>query len=111
HECLPAYLHGAELALGGEPNLYDAAHWPGLDPTAAPVTKLSGMTVEDPFQYPPQFLLAPAAALALTDDVGVIRVTWFAAQFFLFVGAFAALALWIGGATGRLALWLLPAVL
>lgn len=111
HECLPAYLHGAELALAGEPNLYDAAHWPGLDPTAAPETRLAGMAIEDPFQYPPQFLLAPAAALALTEDVGVIRVGWFAAQFFLFVAAFAALALWIGGPAGRLALWLLPAVL
>jgi len=111
HECLPAYLHGAELALAGEPNLYDATHWPGLDPTAAPETRLAGMTVEDPFQYPPQFLLAPAAALALTEDVGLIRVGWFAAQFFLFVAAFAALALWIGGPAGRVALWLLPAVL
>jgi len=111
HECLPAYLHGAELALDGEPNLYDSSHWPGLDPTATPETRLAGMAIEDPFQYPPQFLLAPAAALALTEDVGAIRVGWFAGQFFLFVAAFAALALWIGGRAGRLALWLLPAVL
>lgn len=111
HECLPAYLHGAELALRGEPNLYDAAHWPGLDPSAAPETALTGMTVEDPFQYPPQFLLAPAAALALTDDVGLIRVAWFATQIFLFVAAFVALARWVGGPAGRLALWLLPGVL
>jgi hypothetical protein len=111
HECLPAYLHGAELALRGEANLYAAPLWPGLDPAATPETRLAGMTVEDPFQYPPQFLLAPAAVLALTDDVGLIRVGWFATQFFLFVAAFVALARWVGGAAGKLALWLLPAVL
>lgn len=111
HECLPAYLHGAELALRGEPDIYAASHYPGLDPSANPDTALTGMAVEDPFQYPPQFLLAPAAALALTDDVALIRVGWFAAQFFLFVAAFVSLARWVGGPAGRVALWLLPAAL
>jgi hypothetical protein len=111
HECLPAYLHGAELALRGEPDVYASSLYPGLDPSASPDTALAGMTVEDPFQYPPQFLLAPAAALALTHDVALIRVGWFATQFFLFVAAFVSLARWVGGTAGRVALWLLPAAL
>lgn len=66
------------------------------------------MVVEDPFQYPPQFLLLPRLAIALTDDASLVRVIWFAVQATFFVGAFAALALWVGGAAGRTALWLLP---
>lgn len=110
HECLPAYLHGAELAGRGEPNLYDVSHWPAVDPEATPVTALD-MRIEDPYQYPPQFLLLPALALRLSGDAVVLRAVWFALNVSLFAAAFAALALWVGGRAGRTALWLLPAVL
>jgi hypothetical protein len=108
HECLPAYLYAAELSERGEENVYDPAHYPALNPEATPESRMKGMVVEDPFQYPPQFLLLPRLAIALTDDAGLVRVVWFAIQATFFVGAFAALALWVGGAPGRTALWLLP---
>jgi hypothetical protein len=111
HECLPAYLHGAELARRGVADIYHPRHYPGLTPDAVPQTRLTGMTVEDPFQYPPQFLLLPALAIAATDDAALVRVVWFALQVSLFVAAFAALATWVGGRGGGLALWLQPAVL
>lgn len=111
HQCLPAYLFGAELAARGEENLYAAHHYPGLDREAAPETSIEGMVVEDPYQYPPQFLLLPGLALALTEDLTAIRTVWFGLQWSLFAGVFAALALWVGGRAGRTALWLLPAVL
>lgn len=111
HQCLPAYLYGAELAARGEENVYDVNHYPGLNPEASPETSVEGMVVEDPFQYPPQFLLLPALALSVTDDLTAIRTVWFGLQLTFFAGVFAALALWTGGRAGRVALWLLPAVL
>ena len=108
HECLPAYLYAAELSERGVENLYDPAHYPALNPDAAPESRMTGMVVEDPFQYPPQFLLLPRLAITLTNDASLVRVVWFAIQATFFVGAFAALALWVGGAPGRTALWLLP---
>jgi alpha-1,2-mannosyltransferase len=111
HECLPAYLHGAELAQRGVDDVYHPRHYPALTPEATPQSGLSGMAVEDPYQYPPQFLLLPALAIGLTDDANVVRAVWFSLQVSLFAFAFAALAVWVGGRAGRLALWLLPAVL
>jgi len=111
HECLPAYLYGDELAARGEPNLYDGAHYPGLNPEANPSTQMAGMHPEDPYQYPPQFLLLPRLARTLTHDYGTVRVVWFALQATLLAGVFSWLALWTGGRAGRLAAWLLPLVL
>lgn len=110
HECLSAYLYGAELAARGEENLYAAEHWPALHPEAAPVSEVSGMAVEDPYMYPPQFLLLPGLALAAAPDVATVRVVWLALQVTLFFVVAAALALWVGGRPGRLALWLTPLV-
>lgn len=111
HQCFSSYLYGAELAVRGEEDLYDPAHYPGLNPEATPRTEVAGMAVEDPFQYPPQFLLLPRLALALSQDFTTIRTVWLALQVTLFAAVFAALALWVGGRAGRLALWLLPGVL
>jgi hypothetical protein len=111
HECLNAYVYAGELSARGEPNVYDAAHYPALDAEAAPETSMEGMVVEDPFQYPPQFLLLPRLAVALTGDYGTIRAVWFAFQATLFAAVAFALAAWIGGATGRRLAWLFPAAL
>jgi alpha-1,2-mannosyltransferase len=108
HQCLGAYLHGAELAERGAADLYDPGHWPALDAEAAPETRVAGMVVEDPYQYPPQFLLLPRLALALSHDYATVRLAWFGLQVTLFAGVAAWLALWSGGRAGRLALWLLP---
>jgi len=97
HECLPAYVHAAELADRGEPNVWDAAHYPGIHPGAEPHTELSGMAIEDPYQYTPQFLLLPYVALSLTDAYPTIRAVWFALQVTAFVG----IALGLLGHLGR----------
>ncbi len=110
HECLPAYLHGAELAANGEANVYDAAHYPALDRHAEPHSALE-MTIEDPFQYAPQFLLWPRFALELTHHYPSIKLLWFALQTTLLLGLVGGLASWIGGRTGRVALLLAPLVL
>jgi hypothetical protein len=111
HECIGAYLYGAELSLRGEENVYHASHYLGLDPHAAPDSALEGVAFEDPYQYPPQFLLLPRLALSLTHDVPTLRVTWYALQTTLFALVATLLALWIGGRPGRVALWTLPLVM
>ncbi len=108
HECLPAYVYGAELNAQGAENVYDASHYPGLNPSAQPHTTIAGMAPEDPFQYPPQFLLLPRLAIFLTGDYPTLRVVWFALQATLFATVAAWLALWVGGREGRLAGFLLP---
>lgn len=111
HECFGAYLYAAEMSARGEPNVYDAAHYPGLDPEASPRSALTGVSLDDPCPYPLQFLLLPRLTLALTDDVATIRVVWFALQVTGFVAVAVELGMWVGGRTGRRALWLIPAVL
>lgn len=108
HECIGAYLHGAELAARGETNIYHAHHYPGLDRDAKPSSALEGVALDDPYQYPPHFLLLPHLALAVTDDVPTLRVVWYALQTTLFATVAVALALWCGGAAGRIALLAIP---
>jgi len=69
------------------------------------------MRVEDPYQYPPQFLLLPRLARVATHDYATVRAVWFALQATFFASVFLALALWAGGRAGRLAAWLLPLAL
>ncbi len=108
HECLPAYFYGAELSQRDAENLYDVRHYPGLDPQAEPITEIAGMRPEDPFQYPPQFLLLPRLAIALSQDYPTLRSVWFGLQATLFLAVAGWLTLWVGGRRGRLAAFLLP---
>ncbi len=112
HQCMSAYVYAADLHRQGEENVYHAEHYPGLTREAEPhptVAHLDGF-VEDPFQYPPPFLLLPALGLQLTNDFLVIRTVWFALSVALFIGVGVALARWIGGDVGRRAMLLLPLI-
>jgi alpha-1,2-mannosyltransferase len=110
HMCMTAYFYAADLERQGEPNVYDGAHYPGLNPQANVHPTVKHLSPEDPYQYPPQFLLLPRLAIALSDDFRVIRPVWYALQalFFLFIAVW--LARWYGGSGGTAALWLLPLV-
>jgi hypothetical protein len=111
HECANAYFYPAELNLRGESNVYDAVHYPGLNPDAQTETALAGMTPEDPYQYAPQFLLWPTLAISVTRNYTVIRMVWFGLQVALLMGTVLGLALWIGGRPGRLAAYWSPLLL
>lgn len=111
HECLPAYVYGAELGLRGEPNVYAASHYPGLQPDARPSSGLVDMPVEDPYVYAPQFLLWPAAALLATQDYPTLRALWFALQLSGFMLVALGLLRWVGGTAGTRGHWMLPLVL
>jgi hypothetical protein len=111
HECFSAYIYGAELGQRGESNIYDPAHYPGLNPEAKPQTEIQGMTPEDPFQYAPQFLLWPRLAIELTHDYHAIRMLWFGINITLSIGAVIALSLWVGGRIGAHSALLSPLLL
>lgn len=111
HECLNAYVYGAELDRRGESNVYHPSHYPGLNPQAQPVTELAGMVPEDPFQYAPQFLLWPRAAIAITDDYQAIRLVWFGINVTLCMTAVLLLSFWVGGRVGAVSALLSPFVL
>lgn len=67
HNCLTAYVHGAELARDEADNIYTAQQYRGK----------FGRFVLDEFYYPPQFLLLPGALLALSPDFMDVRILWF----------------------------------
>ncbi len=96
HECSNAYFYAAELHDRGEPDIYDPAHYPGLNPEAKPHTEMVGMAPEDPFQYPPPFLMLPAFARSLSHDYAAIRSVWFALNLSFCLGAVVLLGAWIG---------------
>jgi len=111
HECLNAYVYGAELNRRGEPNVYHAGHYPGLNRAAHPVTELAGMAPEDPFQYAPRFLLWPRAAIAITHDYQAIRLVWFGINVTLCMAAVLLLSFWVGGRVGAVSALLSPIIL
>ncbi|MGE5361856.1 MAG: glycosyltransferase family 87 protein [Bacteroidales bacterium] len=110
HMCMPAYVEAADLQRRNVPNVYDAAHYPALVRDAKPSLTVDHieMFVGDPFQYPPPFLLAPLAALRLTNDFLVMRTVWYVVQLLGMVGVALLLSAWVGGTEGRRAAWLLP---
>lgn len=98
HCCLTAYVRAAELAARGEPNLYDPVHYQG-DRDDDPRSQI-GVFAVDPFEYPPTFVAPMRGVIAVTDDFATLRALWFAVEALLVIGAFAALARWIGGRDG-----------
>lgn len=116
HQCMSAYVQAADLARRGEPNLYAEKFYPAFDShsgttkLASPVQGLN-QYLEDPYQYPPQFLILPRIALALTNNFLTIRTVWFILQSLTLIGGVIALGFWIGGSEGLLAILMLPALL
>ena len=112
HACLSAYVVAADLSRRGTPNLYDERFYPAFAGDAARLLAPADVQnlatwMEDPFEYPPPFLLFPRLALALTDDF----LGWFVLQALGLVVLAAWLARWIGGRDGQLALLLVPVLL
>jgi alpha-1,2-mannosyltransferase len=117
HQCLAAYVHAADLCRRGERNVYDERWYPAFTTplyakfqgVASPVEGL-GRWVEDPYEYPPPFLLLPRAALAITNSFEHIRTSWFVIQALSLLMSGVLLARWIGGREGVVAGLLIPAI-
>ena len=75
-------------------------------------TKVAHMQgkMSDAYEYPPPFLLLPAAALTFSNDFRVIRTAWFILQTFAMVMISLAIVIWIGDREGLVAGLLLPAL-
>ncbi len=111
HECGTAYFHAVELHDRGEKNIYHSDHYPGLNRDIESLTEFEGMKVEDPYQYPPQFLLLPKLMLAMTHHYPTIRIAWFSFQYIGIAAVFLLLAHWVGGTAGRWLAMLTPLVI
>jgi Glycosyltransferase family 87 len=100
HSCYSGYWRAAELARAGAQNLYDTAQYNGW----------MGRFQIDEFLYVPQFLILPRLALALFGDFYKMRAAWFALEAASLATATLVLCRWIGGAAGRRAALLVPAL-
>jgi alpha-1,2-mannosyltransferase len=118
HQCMSAYVQAADLARRREPNLYAEKFYPafgrqsGIKPPelASSVQGLSAY-LEDPYQYPPQFLILPRSALALTNHFLTIRTVWFVLQSLTLIAGVIFLGIWIGVDEVMLTMLMLPALL
>ena len=112
HSCLSSYVHGVALARRGDRNIYDDRY--GSDEDAgpgelAPIIDTGPLTM-DTYEYPPQFLLLPAAVVAVSGDFLAIRALWFLLTVAVIAGAGIGLARWLGGDAERRARLLVLAV-
>jgi hypothetical protein len=116
HACLSAYIVAADLSRRATPNLYDERFYPAFAGDRARLLAPGDIRnlkkwMEDPYEYPPPFLVFPRAALRLTDDFLAIRAGWFVLQTLGLIVVGAWLARWVGGREGLLAFLLLPVIL
>ncbi len=112
HMCQSAYVYAADLHGQGEENIYDAALYPLLSPGAQKRATVENLDryVDDPFQYPPPFLLLPRAGLVVTNDYLTLRTAWFVVQALGFALVLVLVALWVKDACGMSPAFLIPAV-
>jgi len=108
HACVTAYIRAAELAPQVE-NLYDPSYYQTSDDRPLP-TQVAGMgaLIEDPYEYPPAFVVLPTTGLAITHDYALLRAGWFAAQALVILALLLLVARWIGGPLGLRVGLLLP---
>jgi hypothetical protein len=118
HMCMSAYVHAGDLSRRGDPNLYDEHHYPAFlggtlghaAPMTSPVANLAEW-LEDPFEYPPPFLLLPRLGLALSNDFLVLRTGWFALKLAVLFAALLVVGRALAAERRRFALLLAPALL
>jgi hypothetical protein len=107
HMCLPAYLHGAELAAREPAAVYASDRYGPGDRT-----DIAGMErwMRDPFMYPPPALIPAQIAVASSRDFRAIRAVWFALQALFFVAVSLALARALAPRAAALHIALWPAL-
>jgi hypothetical protein len=105
---MTAYVYAADLNRQGVDNVYDRELYPGLNPNAEVHTTIANLNPEDPYQYPPQFLLLPRLAIALTNDFDLIKIFWLLLQALFFGFISLSVARFIGGDIGFVAAMLVP---
>ncbi len=112
HECLAAYLYAGELNARGVADVYEPTLYPDSE-SSTPIEIESAVTgmdrvIDDPYLYPPVFLLLPRLALALSDDYGALRFGVFAVNSVAFLIVSLLFCAWIGSKHGIVPGLLLP---
>ncbi len=111
HCCFTCYVVGAYLASDGTDNIYDRVHYRKAE-VETPIHKVVGEKLNiDQYQYPPPFLLLPAALRATGGDFFQVRAYWHTLNVVVFLVTSVLLANWLSKGSFR-AVWLMiPAVL
>lgn len=109
HSCLSSYTEAARLAPTGA-NIFDPAVYSHLSPQGQLAPRFIGTFEVDLYQYPPAFLILPAAAHSVDLDFFAVRTLWFVIQIGSLLGAMAITARWVGGTRGAIAAMFLPLV-
>lgn len=110
HLCMNAYVYAADLNRQGVKNVYDQSYYPGLNPDAEVRTTIKNFHPEDPYQYPPQFLILPRLAIALTSDFDLIKIFWLLLQGLIFWFVLWTAARYLEGESGKIAILLIPLI-
>ncbi|HXG69280.1 MAG TPA: glycosyltransferase family 87 protein [Gemmatimonadaceae bacterium] len=112
HTCMSGYIEAARIVRQPGMNVYDPANFMDTACDAATLAscrpRMIGRIELDLYQYPPPFLLLPAALRLVSHDLLVLRTLWFTVQVLLLGGAVMATSRWVGGAAGRTAALLSP---
>ena len=103
HFCFSGYWEGERFARAGDVNIYDPRPYVSSgceDLMACPERAIGNLKV-DLYQYPPTFLVIPAAIAMVARDFFNARALWFVIQAGVLVAGLLCTARWIGGAAGR----------
>ncbi|MFN2476315.1 MAG: glycosyltransferase family 87 protein [Chthoniobacterales bacterium] len=112
HFCFSGYYEGERFARAGDVNIYDPRQYAseGCEDLMTCPERTIGPLKVDLYQYPPTFLIIPAAISMITRDLLNARALWFLVQVLALAAAFVCTARWVGGSRGRIAVALAPVV-
>ena len=109
HSCLSSYTEAARLAPSGA-NIFDPAVYSQVSPQGTLGSRYIGTFEVDLYQYPPTFLVLPAAAGKAGLDFFAVRRVWFVIQMAVLLGGLIVTATWIGGPRGAVAAIFIPLI-
>lgn len=107
HSCFSAYASAAELLGSPGAHIYAPENYPRTAPDATRRLPL-GEFEQDKYEYPPTFLVAPAALRLVSHDFRTLRAVWFVLTAVVLAAALAFIARWIGGRPGLAMALLVP---
>ena len=106
---MSSYTEAARLAPSGA-NIFDPAVYSQVSAQGTLGSRYIGTFEVDLYQYPPAFLILPAAAEKAGLDFFTVRTVWFVIQMVVLLGGLIVTATWIGGTRGAAAAMCIPLI-
>ncbi len=106
---MSSYTEAARLAPSGA-NIFDPAVYSQVSAQGTLGSRYIGTFEVDLYQYPPAFLILPAAAEKAGLDFFTVRTVWFVIQMVVLLGGLIVTATWIGGTRGAVAAMCIPLI-